>query len=941
MDFKKIEGKWQRKWESAKIFEVKVNAKKPKYYCLEMFPYPSGEGLHMGHALNYTIGDIYARFKRMSGFNVLYPMGYDAFGLPAENAAIKAKQHPKKFTDVAIKNYIKQQKKLGLSYDWSKILSTAELEYYKWNQFWFLKFLEKGLVYLKKAPVNWCPKCNTVLANEQVQGGKCWRHEDTDVEIKHLEQWFIKTTAYADELLDCIDGLKWPEKIKTMQKNWIGKSYGTEIDFEVNGNKFPIFTTRPDTIYGVTFMVISAQHVRLGELVTKEQEKEVAKFLKRIKSVSEKEQESLEKEGVFTGSYAVNPLTGERVGIYAGNFVVADYGSGMVMAVPAHDQRDFEFAKKYGIEIKEVVSSKQGVGEWAFTGYGKLVNSDKFTGMNSDEAKQEITKLLVKKKLGRKKVQYKFRDWLISRQRYWGTPIPVVYCDACKKKVEENSLSINFYDQETWRALVKGIMTIETRALNPEEKERYFGNVKIGDSILAINKLTSEKEYFLVKKVWSLKNLGELFKNKEVLRGTFAHLTLPKNITELEKVYSFTDDYVDRINKNGLVAWELERIIPGIVPVPEKELPVKLPEKVSFGKGNPLETSKSFVNVKCPKCGNSARRETDTMDTFFDSSWYYIRYADNKNARVGFDKKKVKYWLPVDQYIGGAEHACLHLLYSRFFTKALRDMGFVEFDEPFAKLFNQGMLHAQDGRKMSKSLGNVINPLKVIEEQSTDVLRLTLMSFAAPNSDIVWNERVLQGNVRFLTRIYEKISKIKVGKSTPKIESKLNKAIKEVTEQIEDFKYNLAIIKIRELFESLGDEESKDVLEKSLKLLHVICPHVTEELWSRLGNKNFLSLEKWPVCDEKKINAVFEKQEEMIEKLAGDINNVLKIVGEKKKVFVYVLPNEKAIYSEAKDLIGKKTNLDVEIFAVNDKNKFDPENKSKKVKPNRPGIYLE
>jgi len=818
-EFEKIEKKWQKEFEKEKPFDAVEKSKKPKFYNLEMFPYPSGDGLHLGHALNYTIGDILARFKRMVGFNILYPMGYDSFGLPAENAAIKAKVHPKMYTDESIKNFVKQQKALGLSYDWSRFLKTSSREYYKWNQFFFLKFLEKGLAYRKKASVNWCSKCDTVLANEQVHDGKCWRHGDTEVEIKPLEQWFIKTTEYADELLDMIDDLKWPERIKTMQKNWIGKSFGTEIEFEINGFKWPIFTTRSDTIYGVTFMVVALQHPKLNELVTEEQKKEVEDFFQKVKSVSEKDKANLEKEGIFTGSYAINPLTGDKVPVYAGNFVVADYGSGMVMAVPAHDQRDFEFAKKYGIDIKAVIQPAEydidlKNMERAYIGEGTLINSDKFNGLNSKEAKEKITKYLEDKNLGRKNIQYKLRDWLVSRQRYWGTPIPIIYCDDC-----------------------------------------------------------------------------------------------------------------------------------GMIEVPEKDLPVVLPEKVEFGKGNPLTTNEKFFNVKCLKCGKSARRETDTMDTFFDSSWYYLRFCDNANGKEAFDKKKIKSWMPVDQYIGGAEHACMHLIYARFFTKALRDLGFLNFDEPFIKLFNQGMLHAADGNKMSKSLGNIINPLEVIEKYGADSLRLALMSFASPDKDTSWDEKVLIGSFKFLNKVCDKFENIKVGKSDAKIESKLNKAIKEVTNQIENFKYNLAIIKIRDLFNSLPEETSKEVLEKSLKLLSPFCPHITEELWEKIGNSKFISLSEWPNPEEKKIDGSLEKQEEAVVKLAGDINHIVKLVKEKgqevKKVFVYVLPNEKNNLLENLDLLKKKTSLEFEIYGVSDKDKYDPENKSKKVKPGRPGIYLE
>ena len=888
--FLKLEKKWQKAWQSKKIFKTREDPKKKKYFLLEMFPYPSSYGLHMGHALNYTIGDIYARFKRMTGFNVLYPMGYDAFGLPAENAAIKAKEHPAIYTKKSISNFIKQQNAIGLSYDWNRELITCEPEYYKWNQYFFLKLFENGLVYRKKAAVNWCPKCNTVLANEQVHNGKCWRHEDTDVEIKQLEQWFIKITKYADELLKFIPELQWPDRIKTMQENWIGKSYGTEISFKINGKNWSTFTTRPDTIYGVTFMVVSAQHQKLMELVTEKQKAEVEKFVKKLKSVSEKKLEDMDKEGVFTGSYAINPITNEKIPVYAGNFVVADYGSGMVMAVSAHDQRDFEFAKKYSLpiklvieplekqdfniiindndpseiaqkvrklsyyneqvspeeksysvkqqfknQIKDYVSDKSILEQsnnfiieyphnkqviditGAYIGEGILINSGRFNGLNNRKAIDEITKYLEDKKLGKKTINYKLRDWLISRQRYWGTPIPMIYCNKC-----------------------------------------------------------------------------------------------------------------------------------GIVPVPEKDLPVILPKDVKFGKGNPLATNAKFVNVRCPKCRGNARRETDTMDTFFDSSWYFLRFADNKNKKEPFDKNKVKYWLPVDQYIGGAEHAVMHLMYARFFVKFLRDSDFVKIDEPFTKLFNQGMLHGADGRKMSKSFGNIINPIEMIEKYGADSLRLNLMSLASPDKDSNWSDKGMESSYKFINKVFEYFNKIKIGKSNLKTESNINKTIKEITSDIDNFRYNLGIIKIRRLFESLEQEKevSKKDIESFLKLLHPFCPHITEELWSKLKNKTFISLEKWPVADESKINEKFEQEEKMLNQLISDISNIIKIIKEKqnkeaKRVFIYVIPKEKNIYSSSIQEISRRTNFRVKIFAVNDVDKYDPQGKSKNSKPGKPALYLE
>jgi leucyl-tRNA synthetase len=816
-DFEKNEKKWQKKWESEKIFEVKENSKKKKYYIAEMYPYPSGSGLHIGHSFNYTLGDITARFKIMNGFNVLHPMGFDSFGLPAENAAIKAKSHPKIFTEEAIAQFVKQQKALGLTYDWSRMVETHKPDYYKWDQWIFLKMFEKGLAYKKNSAVNWCSKCNTVLANEQVHDGKCWRHEDTNVEIKHLEQWFFKTTDYADELYEDINILQdWPERIKAMQKNWIGKSNGTEISFEINGKKWAIFTTRPDTIFGVTFVVVSAQHPDLMGLVTKEQKKDVENFLKKLKSTSEKDMANFEKEGVFTGSYAINPMTNEKVPVYAGNFVVADYGSGMVMAVPSHDQRDFDFAKKYKIKMKQVIQPKNpllGKSEQAYTFEGTLINSGDFNGLLNDEAKEHITKFLESKKLGKKVVNFKLRDWLISRQRFWGTPIPIIYCDKC-----------------------------------------------------------------------------------------------------------------------------------GTVPVPEKDLPVVLPENIKFtNERNPLIDNNKFVEVKCPKCGGKGKRETDTMDTFVNSSWYLLRYCDAKNTKEIFDKKKAKYWMPVDFYIGGAEHACMHLIYFRFYTKFLRDLGLIDFNEPTLHLFNQGMVHGEDGRVMSKSLGNVVDPLDIIKKYSADTLRIFLVSVAAPDKDSSWSSTGIESMHKFVNKFINFALEIKKGKSSEKMESKLNKLIKEVTNDIENMQYNLAIIKLRQFTDFASEEKeiSKKDLEKIIKLISIFCPHCAEELWSKLENKTFVSLEKWPEFDEKKINEKLEEEEKVIETLIGDVNNILKLVGAKKRLFLYSLPNEKDIYSNARDIIAKRTNLEVSIYSVNDKFKYDPEEKYKKSKPKKPAIYLE
>ena len=818
INFAKIEKKWQDRWEKEKVFEVSEKSKKPKSYVLEMFPYPSGSGLHMGHAWNYTIGDILARFKIMKGFNVLHPMGYDSLGLPAENAAIEAGKHPDDYTNESIPNFIKQQRAIGLSYDWSRMVSSHDSSYYKWDQWIFLKMLEKGLAYQKVSAVNWCDKCKTVLANEQVENGKCWRHEDTMVEVKQLKQWFLRTTKYANELYENLDKMDWPDRTKAMQKNWIGKSHGTEIDFEVFSQKvstektefeiWPIFTTRPDTLFGVTFMVVSAQHPKLDSLISERQKKDVDKFLKKLKSVSEKDAGDLEKEGVFTGSYAKNPATGKSVPIYAGNFVVADYGSGMVMAVPAHDQRDFEFAKKYGVDIMHVIESPKDH-NWknrAYTEKGSLINSREFDGLDNVKAKEKITSWLVKKKKGRKVVNFKLRDWGISRQRYWGTPIPIIHCDKC-----------------------------------------------------------------------------------------------------------------------------------GAVPVPEKDLPVVLPKEVKFGKGNPLETNGEWLNVKCPKCGGNGQRESDTMDTFVNSSWYFLRYCDPKNDKKIFDPKKVKYWCPVDTYIGGAEHACMHLIYSRFYVKFLRDLGLINFDEPAIRLFHQGMLHGEDGNKMSKSRGNGVLPEVVSKKYGIDAARFFLSGLASPDKNIDWNTKGINGSTKFINKIFRYFDEFKETKDSNEVLSKLNKTIKNIEEYYENFEYRKATIELRELFEVIEKNNvSKKTLENFLQLLSPICPHITEELWEKLKNKGFISMSNWPKIDKLKI---------LKNKQTGDLNSkiidrIKEIVSkDTKKVYLYIMPFEigKVNSEKIKNEIGK----DVEIFTVNNPKKHDPLNKSKKAKPGMPGVYIE
>lgn len=802
--FKEIEQKWQEKWEKQKAFEPEENSNKKKCYVLEMFPYPSGAGIHMGHAYNYVLGDIFARFKILSGFNVLHPAGYDSLGLPAENAAIAAGTHPEDYTNSSIKNFMKQQRKLGLAYSWGRVINTAKPEYYKWDQWIFLKMFERGLVYEKEAPVNWCPDCNTIISNEQAQGGICERCK-SKIEIKRMKQWYLKITDYADRLLEGHKKLNWPEESIAMQKNWIGKSYGTEINFKIGKENWPIFTTRPDTIFGVTFMVVSAQHPKLDSLVKPDQRSEVDEFLKKLKSVSEKELADMEKEGVFTGSYAINPANGESVPVYAGNFVVADYGAGMVMAVPAHDQRDFEFAKKYDIPIKQVIQGNLTETR-AWTESGELINSQTFDGLDSNVAKEKITEWLIQNNHAKKVVNYKLRDWSVARQRYWGTPIPLIHCKKC-----------------------------------------------------------------------------------------------------------------------------------GVVPVPESDLPVELPKEVKFGTGNPLLTNEAWLNVKCPKCNGDAKREANTMDTFVNSSWYFLRFCDPFNSNEIFDKEKVKYWMPIDLYMGGAEHVCMHLIYCRFYTMFLKDIGLIDFEEPAPRLFHQGMINDQDGEKMSKSRENGIEPLVAIDKYGTDTLRYFLVSMASPDKGFNWDDKGIQGALRFTTKVLNILKNVEFGKDSEKLVKKLNQSITLISQQIENIDYRKSTIILRELFDMIHDEKvvSQESLEKALKLLAPFCPHITEELWERLGHKDFISLSEWPKAIEIKSESV---KKDLNETIINQLRDLLVKFPQTKKIYAYVLPFE--IGKLDKDKISKEFTQEIEIFAVNDPKKFDPENRSKKALPGKPGVYL-
>lgn len=745
-----IEKKWQEYWQEHNTFKTEYDESKEKYYVLEMFPYPSGN-LHMGHVRNYSIGDVVARFKKMKGFNVLHPMGWDAFGMPAENAAIKHGIAPKNWTLDNIENMKLQQKSLGLSYDWDREVATCKEDYYKWTQWLFQQFYKKGLAYKKEAKVNWCEHCHTVLANEQVIDGLCWRC-DNKVEKKDLSQWFLRITDYADRLLDDLDTLDhWPSRVKLMQKNWIGRSEGTQFSFEVPeiNERVAVYTTRVDTVYGVSYIVLAPEHPFTERLISgKENEAELRAFVDRMRNMSDIDRTSTdaEKEGMFTGAYAKNPMSGEDVPIWIANYVLVDYGTGAVMGSPAHDERDWEFAKKYNLPIKPVVShegEEYSLDAWQ-TSYhddGITVNSGEFDGLTSEETRVAITKRFEEQGIGEGKTNFRLRDWLISRQRYWGVPIPVCYCEHC------------------------------------------------GEQLIS-----------------------------------------------------------------------------------EDQLPVRLPEDVNFVAGaiSPLATSESFLNTTCPKCGGPARRETDTMDTFIDSSWYFLRYTDARNDKEAFNKKIADYWMNVDQYIGGIEHAILHLLYSRFFVKVLHDLGLVEANEPFKGLLTQGMV-LKEGSKMSKSKGNVVSPEEIVNTYGADTARLFIL-FAAPvDRDLDWSDQGVEGSYRFLGRVWRIIDAYQqaaaknvtgdLTKEETALRRELHRVIKKVTEDLDNnFNFNTAISAVMELVNAMYQHKDKnesvnanlanELTRNLVLLLAPFTPHITEELWHELGQTDSVHAQQWPVYEE-------------------------------------------------------------------------------------------
>jgi leucyl-tRNA synthetase len=744
----KIDSKWQKVWEEKKLYQFDRNKVDKKLYCLEMFSYPSGSKLHLGHWYNYGLTDSWARFKRMQGYEVFEPMGFDSFGLPAENFAIKTGIHPLDSTKQNIATMEQQLREMGAAFDWDYELSTCDPEYYKWTQWVFLQLYKNDLAYRKNAPVNWCPSCKTVLANEQVVDGECERC-NTEVTKRDLTQWFFKITDYAQELLDKLDGLDWPEKTKKIQKNWIGRSEGAEIEFKVVGKDLNIrvFTTRADTLYGVSYVVLAPEIKLVDELTTIDHIDKVAAYRDEAKKLSEIDRQSTTKEktGVFTGSYAIHPLTGKQIPIWIADYALATYGTGCVMAVPAHDERDFEFATKFGLEIKRVVTSSNGdADELPFCEYGKLVNSAEFDGVTTEAAKTEIVKKLEVDKKGALKINYRLRDWLVSRQRYWGAPIPIIHCEHC-----------------------------------------------------------------------------------------------------------------------------------GIVPVPESDLPVSLPYDVEFTPDgeSPLAKSDDFMNVPCPTCGAPAKRDPDTLDTFVCSSWYYLRYPDPHNSEAAFDLDWVNKMLPVDKYVGGPEHAAMHLLYARFITKALRDAGYLKFDEPFKSLVHQGIILGPDGNRMSKSKGNVVSPDQYIADNGSDVFRMYLMFGFAYTEGGPWNEDGIKAIARFVGRIERLMESLleskkstnnntQIGSDEKELEFVLHAAIKSITEDIEKFQFNTSVARMMELVNSLYKYDAKEsknieimesVITTFVRLLAPFAPHLSEELWEQLGNTDSIFIQEWPNFDASKL----------------------------------------------------------------------------------------
>jgi leucyl-tRNA synthetase len=843
-----IEKKWQAYWEANQTFAARDDSGKPKKYVLMEFPYPSGDGLHMGHVRGYTAGDVVSRYYRMNGFEVLYPIGWDAFGLPAENYAIKHGKDPKDTTASNIANIKKQFKSIGYSFDWSREINTTDPEYYKWTQWLFLQFFKAGLAYEKTGLINWCPKDKTGLANEEVINGACERC-GTKVEKKELRQWYLKITEYAEKLLEGLKNLpEWPAAVKSQQENWIGKSEGAEIDFYLdfkknsadNDNRGPngerahlkVFTTRPDTIFGATFLVIAPEHLWV-QLATDsdhdvlENKDEVKEYLKKVESESESEIDRTiserEKTGIeLKGVKAINPATKEEIPIFVADYVLGNYGTGAIMAVPGHDERDREFAEKFNLPIIELEEFDSG------------------------------------NKFGTPKVQYKLRDWVFSRQRYWGEPIPLVHCTNCAIDELEGSAptEIKFYANDSFERILSGVKKIETRALNPEEPERYFGNWKVGDYIVGMQTKSNEKLLFKIKalKIW--KDFEELAQDTESqlkINQNYINLTAKELYDDYNRM---VEGYSDRVEQNGMIGFEFE-VIRKVVPIPEDRLPVVLPEVKNYeptGTGeSPLAAIDEWVNTTCPKCGGSAKRETNTMPQWAGSSWYYLRYADPRNNQAFADQEKLKHWLPVDLYFGGMEHTTLHLLYSRFWNIFLYDKGLIPVSEPYAKRVPHGIILAADGSKMSKSKGNVVNPDAIVKEHGADTLRMYELFLGPHGAEVSWSDKGIIGVARFLDRVWYWVNNAKqVEQDSEEVQQALHKTIKKVTEDIENFQFNTVVSTLMSFHNEIKDQSvSKETMQVFAQLLYPLAPHIAEEINELVtGKSGSLQFLAWPKYNE-------------------------------------------------------------------------------------------
>ncbi|HXH27273.1 MAG TPA: class I tRNA ligase family protein [Candidatus Acidoferrum sp.] len=1018
---KEIEPKWQQVWQETGVYEARGDSAGPRDYVLDFFPYPSGAAMHVGHVRNYTISDTIARFSRMRGNNVLHPMGWDAFGLPAENYAIKTGISPKEAVAKNTERFKKQLAQMGIGIDWSREFSSTDPSYYKWTQWFFKLLFERGLAYQKDSLQWWCDTDKTVLANEQVEAGKCWRCGN-EVTKKPLKQWFFKITDYADRLLEDLDDLDWSDAIKTMQRNWIGRSKGAVVSFAVEGSDqaLQVFTTRPDTLFGATFMVVAPEHPQLAAMTSADQKDSVNSYIASVKHKSDidRMETGRAKTGVFTGSYAINPANNDRIPIWVADYVLMGYGTGVIMAVPAHDERDHAFAEKYNLPVVEVVEAQFGqprggethkqaiiavvrnpkngkvlVLDWGqrrdnwggmmfvgggieagedpvvaakreiaeetgythvkhvqtatsfvnnyfysnvknkpyharflpllfeledetqaeqkldanegqfklrwvaeaqleqvisevahlhgyrllteqlcYSGEGVMINSGKYNGLPSFEAREKIVADLAKKGAATERVNYKLRDWLISRQRYWGAPIPIVHCAACARRQLNPVLSINFYDQSTWEAIKNGTKTVESRALNPEEPERCFGDIKAGDVIELVNKHTSETMLVRVDEARSYKTLHDLHDDEQfaiAVSKVAKYLPWP----EFEAGYAnLAPGYAEKIAKHGLVAWRISLATVPIA-VPDDQLPIELPDIKDYQPAedgrSPLARVPEWVNTLCPKCGGPATRETDTMDGFACSSWYFLRFADPHNDKKPFDTDKAKAWLPVNTYVGGAEHAVMHLLYARFWTKVMFDAGLIDFTEPFTALRNQGMLLAPDGRKMSKSWGNVIAPDDLISEgYGADSIRLMELFIGPWNQQANWSTEGLGGCYRFLQRVWtltqEYLAAEKsVGNSEYELQLRRasHKTIKKVTDDLESMGFNTAIASLMEFTNELykikieltpspTNQAWHHAMATVVQLLAPFAPHLAEELWHQLGNASTVHVNNWPTWDE-------------------------------------------------------------------------------------------